>query len=200
MQCPLTANAQSTVKEKSLHICLYNRFICLCNRYICSCTSYISVKPKVIKFSSFFLLYPARRQSTASRMTKLLQMGNFENFISTHPGVNSWLPWCGHTTYLCFVEINLSCVEKFRIGRKKWILFFRNSLEWSSSARKLVSLNKTFADVFFVSVFLRSVPSFAHLLSFTSLFNDKKKSKHVSKSRRLCVCLGWDWFWLISEC
>ena len=98
---------------------------------------------------------------------------------------------CGDQFKLCG-EIS-DCTQKMNS-------FFRNFLEWSNLARKLVSLKKTFADVFFVSVFLRSVPSFAHLLSFTSLFNDKKKSKHVSKSRRLCVCLGWDWFWLISEC
>ena len=158
------------------------------------------MKPKVIKFSSFFLLYPARRQKTASRMTKLLQMGNFENFISTHPGVNSWLPWCGHTTYLCFVETNLSWVEKFRIGRKKMNSFFRNFLEWSNLARKLVSLKKHLQTCFLWVYFWEVYPALRIFYCFTSLFNDKKKSKHVSKSRRLCLCLGWDWFWLISEC
>ena len=41
---------------------------------------------------------------------------------------------------------------------------------------RLRKMGLTFADVFFVSLFLRSVPSFAHLLSFTSLFQTNKSA------------------------
>ena len=41
-----------------------------------------------------------------------------------------------------------------------------------------------------LSVFLLSVPSFTHLLSFVSLFNDENKSKDVSKGKGCVSVLG----------
>ena len=82
---------------------------------------------------------------------------------------------------------------------KKWR---RNhySLEWSNLARKLVHGKMCFCVTVLLSVFLLSVPSFTHLLSFVSLFNDENKSKDVSKGKGCVSVLGVDWFWLISEC
>ena len=42
----------------------------------------------------------------------------------------------------------------------------------------------------FVSVFFLSVPSFTHLLSFVSLFNDENKPKDVSKGKGCVSVLG----------
>ena len=46
------------------------------------------LSPIEIKFSLFFLLYSARRQCMASRMTKVFETANFETFILTNTGVN----------------------------------------------------------------------------------------------------------------